>query len=856
MAKRTPRSRSKSTPSPSAPPSRSDAPTLLERLEEPKVIGVFFLLVFIGLVFLYKPIAIDGLDSQGGDVISNIGNTKQLKAIEAETGERPLWNAYMFAGTPIYHRLNAVSWSVDNFIWQIDPVLDWRVWYLFLGALGMFLLARYLGMNALTAMIASLAYILIPHSHALIVVGHFAKLRALMWMPFVLLTFLLMIERRNLLHMFLFTAAFALQMRTQHYQIIFYTLLLLAFSGMPTAWRLIRAGAWSTFGKAAAMLAASIVLVVLIVAQPLFITRDYTPYSTRGGNAVTLDGGEEGRDTKGVGFEYATNWSYTLEEFWNLVVPRFHGGTSQELYTGDAVPQLRNRVLPTYWGELPFTQSYEYLSVILAFLALVGIVYQWKRPIVKSLTLLTVLALLLSLGKHFAPLYKLFFYYLPYFDKFRVPMMILTLVSFNACLLAGIGLHHLLANGLSGDRERKIFFGLTGGFLALLAIPWLFASSFDLAQADELQRYARQYGSPQQAQQLMEMLKAVRLEILTDSALRSLLFFAVSAGLLLWMVLKSGNRMVVGGALLALVVIDLGSVSTDYLQDKFVDLDAIERRTYGETRLDQIVKSDTDPQPFRVLPPLRGVAQDSRYTYHYQSIGGYSAAKLQTIQDIITNNLVAGSEPGMPINLDVLNMLNGKYVFANNRWNHPALEYLGSTSDNGLHLFRNREVLPRAFFVDSVTVIPDGEKRLRFMNGDGFDPARLAILERDPETAVQAPDSSTATVSTFTPDQMVLDVYTDRTALLVVSEVYYPRGWTATLEDGTELPIYKTNHLLRSVVIPAGRHTLTMTFHPTTYYTGIWISWIGWIIVYAGLAFLLYRAYGDRLRARLAPKGA
>lgn len=825
---------------PPSPASRDTSkPSLLEQLNHPGAAAAFLGVVFLFLLWLYKPIVFDGMDVEGSDLISGIGDTRQIKLYQQETGQQPLWNPFMFCGMPIYHRLNGASWSFDTLLNQLDALIDWRVWYLWLGAIGMFLLIRYLKLHALTAMLASLAFILIPHFHALIVVGHFSKLRALMWMPWALLTFLYFLEKRNWLSMLLFTVVFALLLRTQHYQIIFYATMLLFFAGVAPYLKMALEKRWPDFLKVSGMFIAAIILVTLIVAQPLFVTRDYTPYSTRGGQAVTLNEEISEKDKKGVGFDYATGWSYTIAEFWNLVVPKFHGGTSQELYTGNAVPQFRNRVIPTYWGELPFTQSYEYIGVLVAFLALLGIFFQWKRAIVKSLTLLTLLALLLSLGKNFSPLYKLFFYYVPYFDKFRVPMMILTLVSFNAAVLAAIGLDHLFREGLSRKADLQKFLGVGIFFAVLLLIPLLFGSSFSLAQANEAQRYAVQYG-PEQAQQIVEMLRQARLDILTASTGRTLIIFLLGGALLFFIGWQPGKLSYLGLGIILLLVIDLASVSHSYLSDKFVDLDNIEARTYRETEIDRLIKQDDSL--YRVLPPLRVVASDSRWTYHYQSIGGYNPAKMQTIQDIITNNLIDPANPQMPVNLNVVSMLNGKYIAAEQRYQDPRLEYLGSDAGQNLHLFRNLEVLPRAFFVDSVRVIAGGVERLEFMNSPAFDPRTAALLEEPLSEAVEAPDSSVAEVTLFTPDKLVVQAYTDRPALLVLSEVYYPNGWKATLENGQELKIYKTNHILRSMVVPAGQHAITLEFHPATYYTGIQLSWAGWIITYLGLAGLIYRS--------------
>jgi hypothetical protein len=831
---------------PSTPASYKEAKVKLsEALNKPLAAVVFFAALFIFLLWFYKPIVIDGLDVQGSDVISGIGKTKQIKNFQEISGERPLWNSYMFAGMPIYHRNSAVTWSVDTLISQLDVVVDWRAWYLWLGALGIFLLLKFLKLHNITAMMAALGYILLPHFHALIVVGHFSKLRALMWMPFVLLTFLFFLERRSIFSAVFFTAAFALQLRTQHYQIIFYTILLLFFVGIVPYIKMMLEKKWSDFLKLNAYFFISMALVVLIVAQPLLVTRDYTPYSTRGGNAVSVDEQVSEKDKKGVGFDYATNWSYSVAEFWNLIIPKFHGGTSQERYTGDAVPQLKNRVIPAYWGELPFTQSYEYLSIILAFLALLGILYHWKNPLVKSLTFLSILALLLSLGKNFDPLYKLFFYYLPYFDKFRVPMMILTLVSFNACVLAAFGLNYLLQEGFKNKQSRQNFYILSGVFLLLLVIPLIFGSGFSLAQPGEGQRYSAQ---------VMELLRQARLDILKVSAWRTLIFFGFSAILVFLLGRRITDRGLIALGLVFLVAIDLGTISHSYLKDKFVNLDQLEQQTYQETAVDRIIKQDDSL--YRVLPPIRNVANDSRWAYHYQSIGGYSAAKLQEIQDLISNNLIDASNPQMPLNLEVVSMLNGKYIVSNQPYQHRDLLFLGGDQSQNLYLFRNQAVLPRAFFVDSVRVFEDGTERLQFMNTAEFKPRTTALLEEPLSEEIEAPDSAAARVTHFEPDKLTLEVFTDKQALLVLSEVYYPRGWKAFLENGQELQIHKTNHILRSMVVPQGNHTITLEFRPATYYSGIRLSWIGWIITYLGLMVFAYRQYGRKIRDWLQRKKA
>jgi len=809
--------------------------TFLDRLEIPAYIIGFFVLLFVMLAFLYRPL-LRGMEPSGSDIVSGIGKTHQMKLWEQKTGHYPLWNPAMFGGMPMYHRFAPKAWSIDTLLNHLDFLGDWRLWYFLCGALGMFLLVKFLGLSAAAGMLAALAFILMPHFQALIIVGHFAKFRALMWMPYVLLTALLLIKKRDILSALLFALALALQFRTQHYQIMFYTVLLVVFLGIPPLYQLIRGKDWKAVGKILALSLGALILTLLIVAQNLLSIKEYTPYSTRGGYAISIqDAGKNQQEKKGVGFDYATRWSYTVSEFWNLVIPRFHGGTSNELYTGDVVPGWKNRQLPTYWGSMPFTQSYEYIGILIAFLALIAIVFQWQRWEVKSLTLLTGLALLMALGKNFAVLYRTFFYYVPYFDKFRVPMMILTLVMFTSALLAAYGLSFLLTADFSRKELAQKFYILSGVFGFLLLIPLIFGSSFSLSHPGEIQRFG---------QDVVTMLKKVRLEMLRNSALTSLLFFIVGFGGIFAMQKKWLRVDYLPVLFIFVVAIDFLVLDSHYIKGKFTDPKQAEQQQYRPTAIDKALQQDTTL--FRVFP-VGQLFQDTRWSYRYQSIGGYSPAKMQTIQEIVDNCLYVSVGDPLPFNWNVLDMLNVKYLIVNQKLSSPRLKLVAFDQGEKIYAYQNRGVLPRAFFVDTIRVIPDGVQRLTFLNSAEFKPARMAILEKSPAETVQASDSTQIKITDYEPERINLEVYTEEPALLILSEIYYPRGWHAVLDGNREIEIYKTNHLLRSVIVPAGKHQLSFYFHPRSYYAGMRISIFSLLATYLLILIALYTRYREQL---------
>jgi len=49
-------------------------------------------------------------------------------------------------------------------------------------------------------------------------------------------------------------------------------------------------------------------------------------------------------------------------------------------------------------------------------------------------------------------------------------------------------------------------------------------------------------------------------------------------------------------------------------------------------------------------------------------------------------------------------------------------------------------------------------------------------------------------------------------AFLVVADAFFP-GWSAQV-DGRPAPLYRVDHLLRGLPVPAGRHRVTLEYEP------------------------------------------
>jgi uncharacterized membrane protein YfhO len=150
--------------------------------------------------------------------------------------------------------------------------------------------------------------------------------------------------------------------------------------------------------------------------------------------------------------------------------------------------------------------------------------------------------------------------------------------------------------------------------------------------------------------------------------------------------------------------------------------------------------------------------------------------------------------------------------------------------------------------VKDVKVAGQPSEVFALLNSPAFDAGRTAILEKNPSAAVTAPDSAVAAITEYRSRHITLNAFTSSTALLVLSEVYYPAGWKAFV-DGQETEILKTNYMLRSIVVPPGSHTVVFSFDPPVYSAGYALTNIAWAIALVCVLIGLWRM--PELRAKL-----
>lgn len=779
---------------------------------------ILAVLLIIPIFIFMSPYILEGKEPSGSDVIGSKGNVHLYKEYEEETGENALWNPAIFGGMPVYPRINPSSIHIDTIISFLSNLIYHFFWYFLLGGAGLFLFLRQKKIPWYLALIPAVLFVMLPDWQAMIANGHFSKIRAIMILPWLLLTFDYFVEKKTWLSAGLFALAFSWLVRTHHFQIVFYGILILIFLYTYPIIKTLIDKKYKEFGGIILKLAVAIVLTIMTAAQPLLSTQEYAEYSTRGGNPVNIgEEAESAQRTGGVSFEYATRWSLAPREIIDFFVPRFTGGTSAEFYDGDQYPQVAGQQVPGYWGQMPFTDNYDAMGMILFLFALLGFIHYRKNSFILALGIFIVFSVLLALGRHFPFLYNLFYEYMPFFSKFRVPVMFAHITFISTYILAAFGLKALFTELKERDFKKVLY--VFGGGILFLIIILLMKGSFAYLGPNEAGRY-----NPQ----TLEIIKNIREEFLTTDTMRVLILVALTAIVAIGYLFGKVKKELALVALFVFAFIEIYAITNRQIEHRnLVDPVQLEQNAFKQTPITQYLESQEKNQRALVISQD---FQSNYYAYFYPTINGYSAIKLQLIQDIIDHNLMKAQTPDR-LNWQVINMLNGRYIVTSSPLNYPFLNKVAEAPSRKEILYENSNSLPKAWFVNEIKGFDTREDLVLFMNEPEFNPDSIALLV-DGELAGQTfSGEGTIELTKYTPNEIEISYNTNEEQFLVLSEVYYPEGWNALLENGENLEIYKTNHILRGMKVPAGEHTLTLTFEPQTYYTAMNLVWAGNILI-------------------------
>lgn len=801
------------------------------------LLGVGILLV-ITLVYFY-PDVFEGNVLRQHDTLQGVANGQEAAAFAEATGETTRWTNSLFSGMPTFQI--SPSYGSSKLISTVERA--YSLWLpnpanlVFIMMLGFYILMLAMRTRWYVALLGAIAYGFSSYFFIIIGAGHIWKFSTLAYVP-PTIAGIILCYRGKYIGGGVLAAFFAmLQIAANHIQMTYYFLFVIVALVIAFFVEHKRANTLKKWAKATGVLAVAAALAVGANLPSLYNTYEYSKQTMRGGHselAVASANSTKG----GLDKNYITQWSYGISETFSLLIPNIKGGATiiptdgQNVQTSMAeVEQVKEdyqkgkidyqtysnlQMFPQYFGDQPMTNGPVYVGALIFALFILGLIIV-KGPVKWALFAVTVLSVALSWGHNMMWLTDWFIDHFPLYNKFRTVASILVIAEFTMPLLAALALQKIVTTPDFFKLHSKAFFGSFGIsiFFCLLGMmaPSVFGSGISQMEADMFAEYAAQgYDlSP-----LYASLQEARMAMVSADALRSFVFLVIGAALF-WLYFKNIlKKEALCGALLVVVLIDMYPVDKRYLNTKSFSMKpAMAQQTIEPRPVDLQILQDT-AMNYRVMDLSR--FGDAMPSYFHKCIGGYHAAKLTRYQDLIDRQISKN-------NVEVLNMLNAKYLVVD---------------DTTAHI--NPEALGNGWFVDKVTYVKGAQAEMEVLDtlhtavGAVADESFRSVLGE--AKAVMPGDTIIETV--YKPNELHYKTISRNGGLAVFSEIYFPWGWTATV-DGKEVPVGRVNYVLRALQLPAGEHTVVFRFDPQSVHTTETVAYASVVLIYLALigAFLL-----------------
>jgi hypothetical protein len=795
---------------------RGYGPSLFHSLPLKYQIIASILLLIAAICLLYPELVFQQKVFVAGDVEAAASFASPIQQAMEEENVYPLWNPYLFAGMPSYESL-----AFNPYVYPVGmitaflvkflhfPNYTWLLFHTFLLGFGVVLLLMEYRVNFLIATAAGILMMWMPNLVAVGANGHGSQASAVAYMPYALLFWDRLWRGKGVLvNASALVILLGFQMLRAHLQISYYTFALiglhLLFFGISGVIRALRGGSgtedtplpflrrfrsgggpsgglvFAQFGSLAAILAVIVVGALLVSAVLFLPVHDYAQYSIRGAS----EGGGLDRD-------YATSWSLHPWECLTFILP-FSFGFGKL----------------TYYGYMPFTDYPNYIGLVVLIFSVCA-VFIVKTRFVRFLFFVAVISTLVAFGKFFPILYEPLFRYLPYFNKFRVPVMVLIVQQLALVLLFGIGLHAVLkADRTRGQKAALRVVLVSVGIIIVVAISQgYWTDGFP-------QSIAAKIRSARSSAQHLEDARLAGSMLGKDLFKFSLILFASSIFVYLYF-RRTLNNVVLFVLIFVIALLDLYMVSRHILhpealfgvpQYKLINDKQVLLKPQAPDDVIRALKQDAGY--YRVFP--MGDFSTNRYMhFRISSIGGYHAAKLAVYNEFLMafGTALKNDQYGM------MHMLNVRYLVAPSPMPEKAflrpfwqgVDYKGGRS----FIYENVACVPRVFIVDRYQVIP-GREALDVLAAGAVDFSSEVLLEKEPGIQPVSAQGARASIRKYGLNEIHIDAELPSPAMLVLSEIFYPR-WKVFI-DGEPGEIIRANHILRSVALPEGKHDIVFRY--------------------------------------------
>jgi hypothetical protein len=729
----------------------------------------------------------------------------------------PQWNPFLFGGMPYVAAMHGDIFYPTfllRLVMPTDAAMSWGfIIHVFLCGLFTYAFLRAWGLGFFPSLIGGLAYLMCGPIAAYVSPGHDGKLFVSTLLPLSLWMLTLGIRRGRAWAWGVFALAIGLAVLSPHPQLLQYLLLTsgffalyVAFAADETGVKLDRAVAIRRLGIALG----AVIIGALMGAVQYLPVREYVDWSPRAG----------GKD-----WEHVVSYSMPIEELLNLYLPQFSG------------------ILDRYWGRNVIHLHSEYLGAAVLLLAGAALIPGRDAGAQRSFRWFWIGALIVAtlwtLGGS-TPFYRLVYAIVPGTKYFRAPSTFMYVMAFSVAVLAAVGTERVLTKRV-GMRYAAGWI-VAGILIAVLAASGAFYNlGMNIVGGLE---------QPGLAERSMGRLVEGRNDVMFGG-LRSLVFVAAAAGIVITFLRGSLSAARSGWALAGTLALDLWTVERNYWQ-----FSPPARELYAADPVIDHLKEHAATGRVLVLAQTdEGLANrdpyfgtDGRGTgtglmiHGIRSVSGYHGNELGRYQSIVDARTEAG-----PIILSPAfwRHENVRYLYTNapladsqfKQLLGPVRNSAGST----VYLYELPGANPPAWVAASIVKAPDDAIAAAVID-PRFDPARFAAVSDTAPVEGIAPNAAPPLIAIGTrvtrPASDRIDIALDAPApagsALVVSENYFP-GWSARVDDKDGSTV-RANFNLIGVPLAAGARKVVLEFDSDAHDTGKLVTLLAFAAVLLSIA--------------------
>ncbi len=483
-----------------------------------------------------------------------------------------------------------------------------------------------------------------------------------------------------------------------------------------------------------------------------------------------------------------------------------------------------------YFGPWNYTEMIIYFGISTLVFAFFGILSKNKHKFLWIFIL--ILSAFLVFGDS-TPLYKLF-YYIPLYNKFRVPARNWFEFSVAFSIISAFGFDYFIK--LQKDRIKRI----NTTFISIFSFMLVgFLTTYYLYKKGNLSFLSRILASEKEKAELFIQ----NFNILNYPVLIPLIIIFLTIVILILSIFYKNKALHI--IFIIFIFLDLMSFGRYYEGNS--NLHHLNKNLKESQSISFLSDSEYKFRIFPVIPEIDGYVFWNNKNIHLKasSVSGYVPFLLKDYNAVTKINDSSDLNTGVKDilkNKYLVSMLNIKYLIINQ--NEIAEEliknynYTIKYKNNDKLILENNDYLEKFYFAGQVKKIGSVKEFNEILWNTGNELSN-SLSDKSPKKVIYAENYNNShlnfdnknyniKIKEYKNNKVILETENKSEGFLVFSDTFYP-GWRAYV-DGKETEIFRINGILKGVYVKKGNNLVEFIFKPSLYYFLIFTSGITFLV--------------------------